>query len=142
MESFGRVIAVVVGIIGVVFLLLLSGTASVRWQRYETVRSLSDKFAQDILFEKKISYLEWDVFRQEIGNLGDYRAELTVYERCRFEDENGSFWLYRTEEVDGDKTLSEGSYVRVSVSLANKAGSSDVFQPGDYGVIVAGGCVQ
>ncbi len=142
MEAFGRTIALVVGIIGVVFLLLFSKTVSVRWQRHETVRSMSHGFAERLLYEKEISFRKWEDFQKEIASLGDYRAELTVYERRRFEDKNGGFYLYQKAEFAGDKILREGSFVRVLVTPADEVGIGEGFLLGDYGAIVAGGRVQ
>lgn len=142
MEAFGRTIALVVGMIGVVFLLLFSKTASVRWQRQETVRSMSHAFAETLLRDKKVLFHEWVTFQKELQHLGSYRAELTVYERRRFEDERGGYYLYRKAELTDDKILGEGSYVRVLVTPVDEAENDEMFMLGDYGVIVAGGRVQ
>ncbi len=142
MESFGRTIALVVGIIGVVFLLLFSKTASARWQRHETIRSMSHAFAETLLRDKAFFRHEWEMFRKELRRLGGYRAELTVYERRRFENENGEFYLYEKVEITSNKELREGSYVRVLVTSADEAGTGERSLWGDYGVIVVGGRVQ
>lgn len=140
MEAFGRTIALVVGIIGVVFLLLFSKTASVRWQRHESVRNMSFVFAEQLLGEKEFSFREWEVFRKEIANLGGYRAELTVYEGRRSEDENGGFYLYRQAEITENMILKEGSYVRLVVTTEERSDGT-VFLFGDYESIVVGGRV-
>lgn len=141
MESFGRTIALIVCIIGVVFLLLFSKTASVRWQHHETIRSMSHDFAETLLRDKTVSGHKWELFRKELQQLGSYRAELAVYERRRFEGENGGFYLYEKSEVTGDKDLSEGSYVRVIVTPEGSGKEAD-FLLGDNGVIVVGGRVE
>lgn len=138
MESFGRTIAFFVGIIGVVFLLFFSKMVSARWQRHETIRSISHAFAETLLQEKSIVINEWEAFRKELYHLGGYRAELLVYERRRFEDENGVFFLYEKAEITGDKILKAGSYVRV---LVTKDGSGETFLMGDCGIILVGGLV-
>ena len=139
MESFGRTVAFGVGIIGVVFLLLFSKTVSVRWKRHETVRSMSHAFAEKLLQDKKFSVYEWEAFQKILDDLGGYRAELTVYERRRFEDENGVFYLYDRTETTDDTMLGEGSYVRV---LVMQEGGGERLLSGNYGSIVAGGQVQ
>ena len=139
MESFGRTVALGIGIVGVVFLLLFSKTVSVRWQRHETVRSMSHDFAEKLLQGKKFSAYEWEAFQKMLDDLGGYRAELTVYERRRFEDENGVFYLYDKTETTDDTMLGEGSYVRVFV-MQEDGGERLLF--GNYGSIVAGGRVQ
>ena len=141
MESFGRTLALVVGIIGVVFLLLFSKTASVRWQRHETIRCMSHAFAKTLLRDKTFLIHEWEAFRNELRHLGGYRADLTVYERRRFEDENGGFYLYEKAELTSDTILREGSYVRVLVTQEEREAGGSVLS-GDCGVIVAGGRVQ
>jgi len=141
MESFGRVIALVVGVIGVVFLLFFPKTASARWQRHETVRSMSRGFTETLLNEKKLFFGEWQGFQKEIAHLGGYRAELAVYERRRFEDENGGVYLYEKAEITGDRILREGSLVRVLI-IPEENRWREWFFPGDGGVIVAGGRVQ
>lgn len=141
MEAFGRTIALGVGIIGVVCLLLVSKTASVRWQKHETVRSRSHDFTETLLRDKAFFPHEWELFQKELRDLGGYRAELTVYERRRFEREEGGFYLYEQAELTGEKMLREGSYVRVLV-FPEESNSWDSFPLGDYGVIVTGGRVQ
>ncbi len=141
MEAFGRTIALCVGIIGVVFLVLFSKTTSVRWQRHETIRSMSHGFAEKFLWDKKISLSEWEAFQKVLEQIGGYRAELTVYERKRYEDEKGGFYLYERTELTGDRELREGSYVRMLVSQ-EESKTGDSFFVGDCGIIVAGGRVQ
>ena len=141
MESFGRVIALGVGVTGVIFLLFFSKTVVFRWQRHETVRSMSRGFTETLLNEKKLSFGDWQGFQKEIARLGGYRAELTIYERRRYEDDNGGVYLYETEEVTGDRILREGSYVRVVV-ISEEDRWGEQFLLGDCGVVVAGGRVQ
>lgn len=141
METFGRTIALIVGIIGVAFLLFFSKKVSVRWQQHETVRSLSRAFAETLLWDKKISLNDWEDFQREVKRFGGYRAEMTVYGGRRFEDENGGFYLYQRQEITGDMELGEGSCVRVFVSEEeNSIRETCLF--GDFGVIVVGGRVR
>lgn len=141
MEAFGRMIALVAGIIGVVFLLFFSKTAVARWQRHETIRSMSHAFAENVLWNKKISCNEWEAFRKTLEQIGGYRAELTVYEGRRFEDKNGGFYLYEKKEIIDDKVLREGSYVRILV-FRDENRADERLLAGDYGAIAVGGRVQ
>lgn len=141
MEAFGRTIALAVSIIGVVFLLFFSKTISVRWQKHETVRSLSRAFAEKLLWEKKISFNEWIAFQEEVKRFGGYRAEVVVYEGRRFENESGAFYLYQRQEITENRELREGSYVRVFVSQEEEVGRQ-TFLLGDFGAIVIGGRVR
>lgn len=141
MEAFGRVITMVVGIIGVIFLLLFSKTAAAGWQCHETVRSMSYAFAEQLLENKKVVFCEWEAFQKEVWRIGGYRADLAVYEGRRFEEEHGGFYLYQRMDVSEDRGLKSGSYVRLVV-VGEEGKSGEVFCLGDYGVIIAGGRVQ
>lgn len=141
MESFGRTIALGVGIIGIFFLLLFSKTVSVQWQRHETVRSMSHAFAKTVLRDKSVMVHKWNSFQKELRYLGAYRAELTVYERRRFEDENGGFYIFEKSEITGNKELKEGSFVRILVTQKD-SGNGKIFLSVDCGAIVTGGRVQ
>lgn len=141
MESFGRTIAVIVCIIGVASILLFSKTVSVRWQRHETIRSMSQAFVETILRDKAFYIHEWNDFQKNLWNLGSHRAELTVYERRRFENEDGGFYLYEKAEITEDRLLREGCYVRLLV-ISEENENKEKVLPGDGGVIVAGGRVQ
>lgn len=141
MEAFGRTIALVTGMVGVVFLLLFSKAASVRWQQHEIIRSRCNAFAEKIMYEKRILTEEWEFFLDELLRWGGYGAELTVYERRRFEDGNGGFYLYQRTELTEDRILKEGSYVRI-VAMPKEDKKRDGLLSEDYGIIVAGGCIQ
>lgn len=117
MEAFGRMIAVSLSALGLVILLLFYKTAAVRWQKTETVRSLSKVYAEKIMESKEICGSDWIRFTEQLNRLGDYRAELAVYERRRFEGDNGRVYLF-TEVImeENDLCLSEGSYVRLIIA--------------------------
>ena len=142
MESFGRTISLVIGTIGVLFLLFFSKMISVRWQRHETVRNLTHAFAETLLRDGRFLVHEWETFQHELQQIGSYRMELTLYERRRFEDENGGFYLYEKTEPVGDSMLRAGSLVRMLVVPTEEAESKGLFWLGDYGAIVAGGRVR
>lgn len=117
MEAFGRVLAFFLGSIGLVFLLCFNKTASLRWQRAETVRNICYAYMEDILNEKVVSRNGWEAFCRELRRLGDYRPEINVYERKRFEGKNGRVYLFAEWEAkEEDKLLAEGSYVRIKVT--------------------------
>jgi hypothetical protein len=102
---------------------------------------MSHAFAKTLLRDKTFLIHEWEAFRNELRHLGGYLAESTVYERRRFEDENGGFYLYEKAELTSDTILREGSYVRVLVTQEEREAVGSVLS-GDCGVIVAGGRVQ
>lgn len=142
MDAFGRMIAVSIGTIGLIFLLLFYRTASVRWQKAETIRSMSRMYAERLLQNKRISHAEWETFQAEINRLGNYRAELTVYERRRFEGENGRIYLFSEwEQTDGEKILSEGSYIRLLITEQPK-GKLETVLYGEACTVLAGGRVS
>lgn len=139
MESFGRMITMFVGVVGLTFLVCYQKTAAVQWQKNETVRELSQAYTERILEEKCISEKEWMAFQKQIRSLGKYRIQLTVYERKRYENKSGRIYLF-TESVylSGTKMLTEGSYVRLVVTEAEKS-VSETFLYGMAGNIVLGG---
>ena len=110
-------------------------------QCYETVRSMSYAFAEQLLENKEVVFCEWKAFQKEVMQIGGYRAELAVYEGRRFEGEAGGFYLYQGADVSEDKGLKSGSYVRLVVTR-EAFESGDMFCADDYGVIIAGGRVQ
>ena len=117
MEAFGRSLAVMLSAIGLVILLLFYKTAAVRWQKTETVRSLCKAYAEKVMRNNEIHGSDWKQFTEQLDRLGDYRTELAVYERKRYERENGRVYLF-TESVIEDENLKlmEGSYVRLIVT--------------------------
>jgi len=141
MEVFGRIIAVIISVPGVIFLLVFHKTASVQWQKNETVRSMSNAYAESVLRNRRISCASWDAFRKELMDLGEYQAEIFVYERRRFEGDNGRVYLYKEWDVgEGERVLSEGSYVRLVIMEQGK-GQLQTFLYGSECVIIAGGRV-
>lgn len=139
MEAFGRMIAVLTAACCMIVLILVFKTASVYWQKNETVHSIASEYAEQILKSGIVSRTEQERVERELKRLGEYHIELTVYERKRFEGEAGRIYLY--EEWDGAgerKVLSPGSYLRILVSEA-KRGRLETFLYGDGGTVVTGG---
>lgn len=132
-------IAVLTAVCCMAILLLTFKTSSVYWQKNETVHSIASEYAARILNSGMVSKAEQESFEQELKRLGEYRIELTVYERRRFEGESGRIYVY--EEWDGTgerKVLSTGSYLRLLVSEA-KRGRLATFLYGDGSTVVTGG---
>lgn len=141
MDGFGRLIAVMFGTTGLVFSLLLYRTAAVRWQKEETVRSMSQMYAEHVLNEKVFCGDEWSIFREQLNRLGNYRTEIAVYERRRYEGEQGRIYLFTEEKLsDKDRLLTEGSYIRIVVSGKSKEKAVDMLY-GSGSVVIAGGRV-
>lgn len=139
MESFGRTIAMSFGAIGVVVLLLFYKTAAVRWQKAETVHSMSQAYAESVLNSKEICVSDWKLFQEQLRALGEYRAEFAVFERRRFEGKNGRVYLYTEEAVsDEDKRLTEGSYIRIIVKEKENSKAESMLYGTECMVIVGG----
>ena len=117
MEALGRAIAIILCATGVCFCLIFYRTASVHRQKTETVRSMTKMYSQHVLESKKVIREEWDLFLKELNVLGDYCAEITVYERRRFENESGRIFLFSEwKREEPEREFSDGSYVRVLVT--------------------------
>lgn len=140
MEAFGRIIAVLTAASCVVFLLIVSKMAPVYWQKNETVRSITLEYAARILQSGIVLPEETEKFQKELRRFGEYRVELTVYERRRFEGEAGRVYLYEEWDGTGKKVLLPGSYLRVFVSEAGR-GKLETFLYGDGCTVAAGGRV-
>ena len=142
MEALGRTIAVALSAIGLLILLFFYRTASVRWQKEETIRSMCQTFAENILEQRSIPGEDWNEFEERINLLGAYRTEVTVYERRMFEGENGRVYLYvRRDAEETKKEIPEGSYVRIVVTEAPR-GKAETFFFGEGCVLYAGGRVS
>lgn len=141
MEAFGRVITVLTAAFCMVFLLIVFKMAPVHWQKNETVHSIALRYAMRMLKSGVVSQTERENFEKELSRFGNYRVELTVYERRRFEGDAGRVYLYKewngTEER---KVLSSGSYLRLFVAEEEK-GTLETFLYGDGCTIVTGGRV-
>lgn len=141
MEALGRSIAVMLSLIGIVFSLLFYKTAAVRWQKTEAVRSMSQMYADYVLSIKEIRTSDWKVFREKLNRFGEYRTELAVYERRRYEDEQGGVHLYSEIIVEEEgRFLTSGSYIRLVVT-EEKKGNVETFLYGSGCQIIAGGRV-
>ncbi len=142
MEAFGRAIAVLFSAAGIVFSLLFYKTATVRWQKTETVRSMSQDYAEHVLSNKEICCSEWNVFQEQLSRLGNYRTEFVVYERRRFEGEKGRIYLFREwDATDEDRKLTDGSYIRIIVT-EEMEGKAQAFLYGNGCVMIAGGRIE
>lgn len=132
-------IAVLTAVCCMAVLVLAFRMSSVYWQKNETVHSMALEYAERILKNGIVSRTESERFERELKGFGEYRIELTVYERRRFEGEGGRIYLYEEWDGTGDrKVLSPGSYLRILVSEA-KRGKLEAFLYGDGGTVVTGG---
>ena len=139
MEALGRSISVIVCAIGMTFCILFFQSVSVHRQKTETARSMVRMYTAHVLEDKKIRREEWESFQKVLHRLGDYQAEITVYERRRFEDENGRLFLfYLWEGEEAEREFSKGSYVRITVT-EEEPGRIGTFLFGDGAVIISGG---
>lgn len=139
MEAFGRVITVLMTAVCLVFLTIFFKTASVDWQRNETVHSITAAYAAQILRSKIISPEEKQSFIEELKRLGNYEIEIKVYERRRYEDNTGRIYLYSEWDGEGsEKLLPSGSYLRVEVKEM-KRGKLHTFMYGSGCTVVVGG---
>ena len=90
---------------------------------------------------KTVSEKEWRLFREQLSRFGNYRAELIVFERRRFEGKDGRVYLYTEWRPEkGEKPLTEGSYVRVTVTEDEKKPITVFFGAGS--TIFAGGRIS
>lgn len=132
-------ISVILCAVGLTFGIVFFKTESVHRQKTETVRSMVRMYTNHILENKKIRREEWERFQNDLHRLGEYQAEITVYERRRFEDENGRLFLfYLWEGEEAEREFSEGSYVRITVT-EEEPGRIGTFLFGDGAVIISGG---
>lgn len=138
MEAFGRSVAVLFGTVSLVLLLFFFRTVSVQWQKNETVYSIGKAYAERVVQSKIASKEEWQLFQTELERLGDFEAELTVYERKRYEGEEGRLYLYEERVGPEEKELSVGSYVRLVIKEKSK-GILTTFLYGDSCFVITGG---
>ncbi|MDD6036488.1 MAG: hypothetical protein PUC30_09910 [Lachnospiraceae bacterium] len=142
MEAFGRMMAALISGSCIVLFLVFSQTASVHWQKNETVRSLSRAYVAEVLERGTVLRTEWEVFEAELRRLGEYTAELTVYERRRYEGEEGRVYLYgKWEEDTEEKRFSGGSYLRLTVTEKGR-GNPETFLYGEGCTFIAGGRIS
>ncbi len=141
MEAFGRMITVLAAAFCIVFLTIVSKTAPMHWQKNETVRSMTSEYAAQILKGGVVSLAEQKNFEKELNRFGEYRVELAVYERRRYEGNAGRIYLYKERNGIGEnEVLPSGSYLRVTV-VEKKRSALETFLYGDACTIVAGGRV-
>lgn len=140
MEALGRFFAITIGAVGLVFLLYLNKSASFLWQKNESVRSLSHDFAESLLKEKRVSGERVDSFRETLETLGSYRVTVSVYERRRYENENGRVYLFTEWENPEEAELVPGSYIRIVVTEEER-NKLAVFLYGSPCTVYAGGRV-
>ncbi len=137
MEALGRMLAVSLSAVGLVVLFLFYRTASVRWQKAETMRSLCHSYVSEVMEHGEITVTGWEIFQQELSRLGSYRMELSVYERRRYEGENGRIYMFTKWEEITEKVLTEGSYIRLIVT--EERSKTESFLYGTGGTVLAGG---
>lgn len=141
MEAFGRLIAVLWTVFCVIFLSVYSKEIVFRRQKNETVRSIVKEYASDVLEDGRVVSERKEAFLKELAGFGLFEVNVTVYERRRFDSENGRNFFYRErEEVCAEMQLPSGSYVRVIVAEQEK-GKTETFLYGAAGIITAGGRV-
>lgn len=142
MDALGRGLAVVLSIIGLVFLSVSYKTASITVQRNETVRSICHAYAEQILGNKKVTQREWNLFQEQINRIGTYRATLTVYERRIYKGETEDVVLFTEQTgMKEDMSLWSGCYVRVTVTEETKT-RAEVFFRGAGCTVYAGGRIE
>ncbi len=141
MEAFGRVAAVLLAVTGLTFCLIFMRKAPAVRQKYETVYSLVTEYAEKILKERRIIATELGQLKTELAMFGEYEAEITVYERRRYEKETGRVYLYAVwEGEEQEKELNPGAYVCLKVVQKGR-GKLETLLYGEGNVIVAGGRV-
>lgn len=141
MEAFGRGITVFVAAFSLVVLSIYSKTAPLQRQKNETVRSLTAEYVAELLEERCVQKARKERFLAELAAFGTYEAELTIYERRRYENEEGRMYLYAEwEGNEEEKRLASGSYLRLFVA-EQKRSKTETFLYGEGCTIVAGGRV-
>lgn len=142
MEAFGRVITVLLAAFSMAFLMIFSKTSMIQHQKNETVRSLVKEYVTGILEKGWISRDDQERFLSELEALGAYELELTVYERRRYEGENGRVYLFTEwKKIGEEKKLLSGSYLRLTVTERNK-GKLAAFFYGEGCTVTAGGRIS
>lgn len=142
MEAFGRVIAVVLAVTGLVFCGLFLKVGHLQRQRTITARTVTKEFAAMALEEGNISKEEKERYEKQMAVLGNYQIQITVYERRRFEGENGRVYTYSELPVASEgKQLVSGSYLRIQVTEPSKGAVESLFR-GPGAVIITGGRVS
>ena len=142
MEAFGRMITVLVAGGLVVIFFVFSKTVPGHWQKNETIRSLTKEYAERVMESKVISQAEREAFEAELGRFGEYEIALTVFERRRYEGEQGRVYLYAEWEGEQEqKKLLDGSYLRIVVTEKER-GNPELFLYGDSFTFFAGGRVS
>lgn len=138
MEALGRLMAVLTAAVSLVLFLFFYQSASVKWQKNETVYSIGKAYAENILYTKTVLDTDWKRFQEKLNRLGEYETELTIYERKRYEGDNGRVYLFEEWGGPGEKELSAGSYVRLVVREKPR-GKLAVFLYGGGCTVIAGG---
>lgn len=141
MEAFGRVMAVLFTVVSLTFCLTVAKKAPAARQKYETVYSLVTEYTEKMLREHRVAAVELQQLKAELVALGEYEAELTVYERRRYEKESGRVYLYAEwEGEEQEKELNSGAYLILKVKQRDR-GKAETFLYGEGNVIVTGGRV-
>lgn len=139
MEALGRGVACLFCALSLVFLLVYQKTSAVGWQRNQTVRTMSKEYVRKVQSRGKVTEESWLAFLRELRRLGEFDAELTIYEKKRYEGDSGSIYLYSEWEQNGtEEEIPEGSYVRLTV-FQKDTGVWDRFWYGGGCVVFVGG---
>ena len=142
MDALGRGFSILLSLIGLVFFAVFYKATPVAVQKNETVRSLSHAYVGEILAEKTVSQNEWKLFQEQLSRIGDYRAELTVYEQRSYKGESEDAFLFTVKTgVGEDVQLLRGSYVRLTVTEETKT-KATVFFRGAGCTVYAGGRIE
>ena len=139
MEALGRGLACLFCGVSLVLLLVYQKTSAVGWQRSQTVRTMSKEYIGEVRRRGMVTEEDWSAFLQELQRLGEFDAKLTVYEKRRYEGEDGAVYLYSEWEQNGTgERIPEGSYVRLTV-FQRDTGVWDSFWYGGGCVVFLGG---
>lgn len=142
MDALGRGFSILLSLIGLVFFAVFYKVTPITVQKNETVRSLSHAYVREILAEKEMSQKEWTLFQEQLSRIGDYRAELTVYEQRSYKGESEDAFLFTVKrEIREDVQLLRGSYVRLTVTEETKT-KATVFFRGASCTVYAGGRIE
>lgn len=141
MEALGRIIAVVAALLGGICISFFSKKMTLTWQKRQMVRHITYEFAENIISDEKLSLTESEEFELQLRNLGEYETEIILFERKRYEDEEGRKYLYEERKITKEEELQEGSYFRIMVTERNKGVLSTFFY-GPGVTLVTGGRIS
>lgn len=124
MEAFGRVIAIILAALSLVFSLLFYRTASYRIQSKEAATRVCKEFTARVLQEKRISKQQVKQLREQVKRLGSYDIEVCIFIRSSIQTEETYRTFYQeryldsvSEETNENEwtSLQSGSILRLSL---------------------------